>query len=325
MNALLDGRRVDPFMEYLSALPTWDRNSRLHRWIFRCWYVDEGYERLAYWASLYLFLGAVHRTLDPGCKLDEVPIIVGPQGIGKTTAVEQMFPPEHQGEWYASGLNLAAPEKERVERLQGRVVIECGEMAGSGKAELESLKDFVTRRDDGAVRLSYRRNPEPMPRRCIMVGTTNDDEFLPNDPTGNRRFVPVRVHGGGYGNVIQTLAARDQLWAEALWLYRAGMQARLPDDLKALQAEVNEEHRRSDGVLENAVVTWLERNGGKFLLGDLITGVGLVGEHDVAARATQRDVARATAILRRLGYERLPQERGSGGGRVRFWDKAVPA
>ena len=101
--------------------------------------------------------------------MDEMPV-TGPQGCGKSTAPlcvaagHPMVP---------DGLHLAADPKTRTETLQSRVIVEVAEMAGSTRAELESLKAFLSRTDDGAVRLAYRRNPETALRRCIIVGTSN--------------------------------------------------------------------------------------------------------------------------------------------------------
>ena len=88
-----------------------------------------------------------------------------------------------QDEGFSDGLNLAAHPKERAEALQGKVYVEASEMAGATRAELESLKAFVSRQNDGSVRLAYRRDPESTPRRCIIVGTSNNMNCLPNDPT----------------------------------------------------------------------------------------------------------------------------------------------
>ena len=133
-------------------------------------------------------------------------VLIGPQGIGKSSALRLALPPDHPG-WFADGLNLAAFPKERAEALQGRVIVEVAEMAGSTRAELESLKSFLSRTDDGSVRLAYRRNPETLLRRCIIVGTTNDPNPLPNDPSGNRRFVPVVLSGGDVVNLIAYMGA----------------------------------------------------------------------------------------------------------------------
>ena len=84
-------------------------------------------------------------------------------------------------EWFSDQLNLAADPKVRAEALQGVVMVEVAEMTGSTRAEIQSLKAFLSRTNDGGIRLAWRRNPEPMPRRCILVGTSNEAECLPND------------------------------------------------------------------------------------------------------------------------------------------------
>ena len=150
------------------------------------------------WAGRFLLLGPVARAFRPGRKLDESPVLAGPQGCGKSTALRKLLPPEHP-EWFADGLHLASDPKTRAEALLGRVIVEASEMAGATRADLESLKAFLTRTDDGSVRLAYRRNPETMQRRCIIAGTTNSSESLPNDVTGNRRFVVVDVATGPDG------------------------------------------------------------------------------------------------------------------------------
>ena len=70
-------------------------------------------------------------------------------------------------------------------------------------------------------------------RRFVMVGTTNNESDLPNDPSGNRRFVPVPL---AHGTNVEAFMSenRAQLWAEALHLYRAGERASLPTRIDAL-------------------------------------------------------------------------------------------
>ena len=228
LNALLADREVDPFVEWLESLPAWDRTPRLDTWLATAFTTTPECPLTA-WAGRFIFLGPVWRAFQPGTKLDETPVLIGPQGCGKSTALRLALPPERP-EWFADGLHLAADPKARAEALQGRVVVEAAEMAGSTRAELESLKAFLSRTDDGSIRLAFRRNPETMLRRCVIVGTTNDPHCLPNDPTGNRRFVPVQV-AAGLGSV-ETLRRyldehRERMWAEALDLYRAGVEARL--------------------------------------------------------------------------------------------------
>ena len=199
-DALLHRRECDPFKEWLDGLPTWDRLERARHWLSDVFEVENEGNQLVSWASQFILLGAVTRSYEPGTKLDEMPVLIGPQGIGKSTALRLTLPPD-MPELFADGLHLAGNPKERTEALQGRVIVECAEMAGSTRAELESLKAFLSRVDDGSVRLAYRHNPETMLRRCIIVGTTNAPEPLPNDPSGNRRFVPVVLTSGDVGRL----------------------------------------------------------------------------------------------------------------------------
>ena len=101
---------------------------------------------------------------------------------------------------------MADATQKRLESTLGRVICEMSELSGFKRAELESLKAFISRRDDGATRLAYRRDPETTLRRYILVGTSNDAECLPNDPSGNTRFVPVQCGTGSH--VEPYLAAR---------------------------------------------------------------------------------------------------------------------
>ena len=200
------------------------------------------------------------RAYRPGTKHDVVVVLVGPQGIGKSTAFARLFPPSEQDRWFSDALNLSGSDKQRIEALQGRVVVECAEMAGATRADLARLKAFVSRTDDGGERLAYRRDPEPLPRRAVIVGTTNDLSCLPNDPTGNRRFVPIAVTAGKVRHMRAWLDKhRAQLWAEALHRYRAGEPAYLPDELVKPQMTMTERHRDADDVVENRIDEFLGR------------------------------------------------------------------
>ena len=320
LGAILHQRRVDPFMEWLEALPPWDKEHRLETWLADCFKVDEGC-KLTAWSSMFIPLGAVWRTYDPGTKLDEMPVLVGPQGCGKSTALQWLLPPENP-EWFADGLNLAADSKNRTEALQGRVIVEASEMTGSTRAELESLKAFLSRRDDGAVRLAYRRNPETLLRRCVIAGSTNDAACLPNDPTGNRRFVIVNVAAtdDGAAGVRQYLNRnRLQIWAEAWHLQQGmGIPAWLPDDLKAAQATVNEGYRHRDDILEYKLATWANSQTVPFTLAQAAEAIDMEA-FGRSARLTMAESKRLAFALRALGYQR--ERAKQGGTRTYYWSK----
>ena len=293
-------REEDPLVELLFDLPPWDGIKRLPYWLETCFDVADDSLELAEWASQHIFLGTVWRAMEPGTKLDEMVVLIGDPGIGKSTVLRYALPPELRY-MFSDGLNLSAPPKERVESLQGRAITEIPEMQGARKADRESLKAFVSRTDDGSIRLAFRKNPEPMPRRSILVGTADRTDPLPDD-RNLRRFVPVTLLSGDVGQAMVTLDRdRDDLWAEALHLYHQGVSARLPDTLKYAQAEATESARAKDTVLEDAIVEWLSTAAATFTTQQVARGVGLV-EVGKEAKLSYLDSRRIGQVLRHQGY-----------------------
>ena len=249
LNALLSRREVDPLIERLESLPQWDDAERVEGML--CNTLGAAWSPLAEWASVAIPLGVIQRAYEPGSKLDEMVVLIGPQGIGKSTLLKELFWPDMR-ELFGDGLQWDVPAKTQVEAFLGRAIVEASEMVGRGRAEIENMKAVITRQDDGAVRMPYARAPEPLPRRCIIVGTTNNETDLPNDPSGNRRFVPIVLTKGCDVEAWMS-ECRNQLWAEALAMYEAGRRANLPRELHAAQREVAEVHRDRDDVIEDAI------------------------------------------------------------------------
>ena len=308
LNVLLFDSEVDPFIEWLEGLEAWDETERLDEWLPEVFTISERLP-LAEWAGRFMVLGAVWRAYHPGLKLDEFPVLIGKGGLGKSTAARFLLPAD-RGEWFSDGLYLAADSKLRAEALQGRVVVEAAEMQGSTRADLESLEAFLSRTDDGAVRLAYRKDPELLLRRCIIVGTADRMEPLPNDQN-LRRFVPVYLDAGKPALIREYLDGnRTQLWAEALHLYGQGVEARLPDALKALQSEATDRARSRDTVIEDAVTEWTWGNDG-FTMAQLAAGIHLIDSNDKGARLQMRDQHRLGQVLESLGYTKRREQRGS--------------
>ena len=234
-------KSVDPFLDhYLERLPPWDGQPRADRLLAAVFRLPPDYPaQLARWASRHITLGAVSRTLRPGAKLDATPVLIGAQGIGKSTLPRKLLP---QPEFFCDSLDLADTAPRQVDAILGAVIVEIAEMSGATAARIEKIKVFMARTDD-AIRLPYGRRKSTLPRRCIFVGTANEPN-LPNDPTGNRRFVavPVAPTPGGVKHLRSWIAAsRDQLWAEALHRVRdLGEECWLTDDLQRLAAPIND-------------------------------------------------------------------------------------
>ena len=314
VNVLLFDSEIDPFMEWLESLEPWDLTPRLDLWLTEVFTIKERLP-LAEWAGRFMALGAVWRAYHPGLKLDEMPVLIGKGGLGKSTAARFMLPADRD-EWFSDGLNLAADSKVRAESLQGRVVCEVAEMQGSTRADLESLKAFISRTDDGAIRMAFRKDPELLLRRCVIVGTADRMEPLPND-SNLRRFVPVYLDDGSPARIREYLDCnRIQLWAEALRLYRQGVEARLPDELQDLQSEATDRARSRDTVIEDAVSEWTWGNDG-FTMAELAAGIHLIDSNDKGARLQMRDQHRLGQVLESLSFEK--RRDATGGRRVTRW------
>ena len=187
----------------------------------------------------------------------------GPPGLGKSTCLRALLPPARD-EWFTDSLNLSADLKVQVEALQGRVIVEAAELTGITRADTEQMKAFLSRTDDGGVRRAYRRDPEPSPRRCVIVGTADREQPLPND-ANLRRFVPISLDNAGNPTMATDVRAmvsaeRELLWAEALAMYRDGVEGAAA----GLAQERCRQRRPVERgllipIIEDAVSTWTSR------------------------------------------------------------------
>ena len=273
--ALAFRKQVDPFIEWLESLPEWDGVDRVEKLVCDCFKTDSP-DVLIQWSIKSVMVGAIQRAYFPGYKHDEVVVLVGPQGIGKSTLWELLLP---NRDWFGDGLNMAADDKGRVESLLGKVIVESSELRGTSRAEIDSLKAFLSRNTDH-IRLAYGHYPVDIPRRAIIVGTTNDESCLPNDSTGNRRFVPIRVDGSkdNATKIREVMSDVDQLWAEALVRYHRKEPIYLKGALIEVQKQEAEEHRQRNQVLEERITKYLERradgNGcAKVTISDMATAL----------------------------------------------------
>ena len=176
----------------------------------------------------------MRRAYEPGCKFDYVLVLDGKPGIGKSTLLSTLG-----GEFFSDSLSLTdTRDKTAAEKLQGIWIMEIGEMQGTRKADIEAMKSFISCQVD-KYRPAYGKTVEHRPRTAILCGTTNSMTGFLRDTTGNRRFWPVMVPGGGVKSVWDiTPEERDQIWAEALSLYACGEQPYLdPEMEKQAQAE----------------------------------------------------------------------------------------
>lgn len=244
-----------PIKDYLNSL-VWDGAKRVDTlFIDYLGAEDNNYVRTITRKTL---VAAVARVFVPGIKFDNMPVLSGSQGIGKSTIIKKLGK-----DWYSDSLTTVSG-KEAYEQLQGVWLLEMGEMMATKKADIEATKHFLSKTED-IYRVAYGRRTSRFPRQCVFIGTTNDREFL-RDKTGNRRFWPVDVGINKHSkSVFKDLTDYeiDQVWSEALELWKAGEALYLSGEEEKEAAKQQEEHSEESakaGLIEEYLNKLLPEN-----------------------------------------------------------------
>lgn len=210
---------------------------------------DTAYTRAV---SRKMTVAAVARVYEPGIKFDSVVTLNGPQGMGKSSFFAKLG-----GKWFSDSLTIGdMRDKAAPEKLQGYWILELGELAGLKKVDVETVKSFITRQDD-KFRHSYGYSVEDHPRQCIIVATTNNEGFL-RDITGNRRFWPVTCSTDSKKRPWEVAEVVQQLWAEALFIYRQGEKLFLDPEVERM-AEREQTAALESDVREGMIADYLEK------------------------------------------------------------------
>lgn len=230
-------------------------------------------------------VAAVARALDPGCQVESMLVLEGAQGRGKSSAGGILF-----GSAFFSDCLPQIGTKDANDHLRGKWCIEVPKLSAMNKAEVENIKAFISRRVE-RYRRAYDRTETVYPRRCVFIGTTNQDTYL-RDETGNRRFWPVRV---GKIDLAALLRDRDLLWAEAVYWYRQGRKWHLPAKILTL-VEAAQQSRVAVDMWQDDLDRALD---GKYevSLHEAATIIGID-----RARLTRPDQNRLSACLKALGF-----------------------
>lgn len=199
------------------------------------------------------FTAAIARAMQPGCKYDNMLILAGPQGIGKSTLLDKMS----KG-WFNDSIRTFEG-KDASELLQGVWLVEVAELQAFRKSDVDRIKQFLSLRAD-RYRAAYGRHVKELPRCCVFFGTTNAMDFL-QDTTGNRRFWPVDVgEQKATRNVWEDLADEviNQIWAEAKLRWQCGEKLYLEGELEST-AKIKQEEHREASVREGLIQEFAER------------------------------------------------------------------
>ena len=217
-----------PVRDYLVSLARqWDGEERINHWLEDfCEAEGNEYVRAVARRSL---IGAVARAMEPGCKLDTMLVLVGPQGVRKSTLIRTM------GQGWSIDTPIALGSKDAFESIRNAWIVEMPELAGLGGKDVERLKAFFSSPVD-TYRPAYGRKVVSRPRCCVFWGTTNDRDFL-RDATGSRRFWCVEV---GEIDIEALTPVVDQLWGEALMCFLDGERHWLSEEESLLATQCAE-------------------------------------------------------------------------------------
>lgn len=316
VEAVAHDRRFHPVREYLSALE-WDGGARLDRWLETYLGAEldptasdseadtapgaSGRARYLREIGAKWMISAVARVFQPGCKVDCMLILEGQQGTRKSTALKTLG---HR--WFTDEI-AEMGSKDSSMQMHGKWIIEVGELESMTKAEVGSVKAFVSRPCD-RYRPPYASRLVEMPRQCVFAGSVNGGSYL-RDETGGRRFWPVACTTIALEDLVRD---RDQLWAEAMFRYTEGATWWIENAETAAQAELEQEDRYRGDVWDSAVHTYIEYRPEVSI--DSILGPECLGIE--IGRQSQSDYNRVSAILRAAGWKKIRPQKG---GRKRVY------
>lgn len=300
-------KRVHPVQDYLNGLK-WDGVSRISTWI-KDYCQGVAAEPYLSEASRKFILAMVKRVFEPGCQWDYVLVLEGTQGKYKSSAARALA----GDKWFMDNLP-DLKDKDSMLNLQGKWLIELGELANVKRTDFNLVKAYLVRRTD-TVRPHYGRLVNDVPRQSVFIGTVNEGQYL-KDPTGNRRYWPVKV---GLCDVAGLTSVRDQLFAEAMHIYRTTGEILMLGPEANVQATEAQEDRRIDDEeteMREALEAFarsepaLTFNFERFRIRDLTVGVGApLGKWSQDKYFTQT----VSQVLRNLGFDRRKLEG------QRFW------
>jgi putative DNA primase/helicase len=276
----------NPLVDWLTGLE-WDGQERIGKWL--SYYL--GAEPTDYTAAIgpKFLISAAARALKPGCKVDTMLILEGPQGRFKSTAARTLF----GAEWYTDDL-ADLHSKDAALQMQGRWGIEISELSAMSRSESNRIKAVLSRQVD-RFRAPYDRFVAEHPRQCVFIGTTNPVDGYFRDPTGARRFWPVTC---GTIDVAALAHDREQLWAEAAHCFERGDRWWLEND-EVVQAKTQQEDRREIDPWESIINEKLGNQTWASINTVLLDWLEIKKD-----RCGKADQMRVAAIFRSMGWER---------------------
>jgi len=294
-------RTFNPLSDYLNSLH-WDGIERNSKWTIRALGADD--TPINRVMSRKWCISAVARALDPGCKLDTVLLLAGPQGIGKSTAFRALS----SDEWF-SDTEITLGNKDAYMQIREVWIYEMAEMTALHKTRKERVKSFLSSSTDN-YRVPYGRIVSQVPRHTVFVATTNEETPL-DDPTGSRRFWPIATPGPLDQDWLEE--NRDQIWAEAVVAFKAGHRWHLDDQEELERERVARDFEHVDPWTSH-VASWAEERHEFTIRACLEEALRVPSQ-----RQGREHLNRIGAVLRRLGYTKRKARRNETADGSRPW------
>lgn len=320
LRLLFEERSYNPIVDIVDNIK-WDGTERC-RFFLRDWAMvdDTAYTREV---SRLIFAGGIHRLYAPGTKFDDVPILIGTkQGEGKSSLIRWLA----INDSYYGEVNLMEGQQ-AIEQLRGKWICEISELLALTKSkEQEAAKAYITRQVD-SYRKPWDKNVSDLPRRCIMIGTTNSDTPL-TDKTGNRRYYPVEVHCNGYDLYDHEQEIRDyiiQCWGEARDKYRKGKMPNFADRKLTDDYREAQENATQDDWRVGAILAFLDKkNAGELTCVREVCHRALSPNPDFPKEPSLVESKDIGAIITRLqGWKKVGIRNIGHYGRQRCWEKTA--
>ena len=258
-------------------------------------------------------MAAVARVEEPGCKHDSILVWEGEQGTGKSSAIEILG-----GAWYLDPHLDLKNMKDSTAVLENGWIVELSEMDFARKADFVTLRAFVTRKID-KIRPAYARRHVYMPRQCVFIGSFNPEPYTGYlvDPTGNRRFWPVKT---GTFDLKGLAEVRNQLFAEARHRYELGEPYHLVDKALIEEAKKEQMSRMAEDSFKETIELYLSKKNKIEVFSGFTTDlIAVEALNCVGAALTNGIRGRICRVLADLGYKRTREYEPGGKIRKTVW------
>jgi predicted P-loop ATPase len=286
-----------PIQDFLNGL-VWDGVKRIDTWLIDHLGVEDDEEGYARGIGRRWLISAVGRAIKPGSKADCMLIIEGPQGMGKSPALETLAGKD----WFKDS-PIDFTSKDKFGSVKGTWIYELAEFDQYKANDAATIKSFLSSKED-TYRPPYGRSDVKQPRGLVFAGTTNTEKYLV-DPTGDKRFWPVKSVRHNREKPIDLAkleSARGQIWAEATRAYYNGESGfiDMPELMASHERQAQLRHDNED-TWEHEALIYMKSVGERK---DVTTSDVLLHAISIPlSRQSGKEQNRVRRILELNGYE----------------------